>query len=625
MNRPVSGLLLVVVAAGVVSACTYNDPIYNGVIDERSPMPTTNGGAGPGNDGTTPAKGPQPVFGPTVRAAIAPPPLSGGTLAVLRDGRVVAADPDRDKVYIVDVRSRAFTTVALEANDEPGRVVEDDGGRVHVVLRRAGKLATIDTTQGTLIARRDVCPAPRGIAIDNGRTRAIVACESGELMALAADPAAVGAEATLLAKLDRDLRDVVVTPSRVFVSRLRSADVLELSTTFALLTRSRPIPPPGQRTMQAMRMVAAPAGDPVTTPLLVHEVGRDPVPSSSGSVSYQGSGSSAATVGPGCQGTGPIVLSAVSRTGIDSRTARAPDLAALPIDVAANAATIAIVAAGNAHTPGLPQIYTFPNARPVSSVGTRATPCFAESTNYPIEGEAIAVAFLDGNEMVVQSREPASLELLPSHTVIRLSSESRNDTGHALFHANSGAGLACASCHPEGGDDGQVWNLDKGGPMRTTSLKGTLAGTAPFHWNGDVPDFSTLSDRIMTGRMNGPSLDAAQKSSLETWLYELPGAKVAKPSAASERGRIVFERADIGCAKCHSGPLYTSPGNQNVGGNRGSFQVPSLVGVSSHAPFFHNGCGTNLQRLSCGGTVHDMSAKLSADEQSALVSYLETL
>ena len=43
-------------------------------------------------------------IGSTVAAAVPPPAISGGTLRILADGHTaVAADPDRDQVYIVDL------------------------------------------------------------------------------------------------------------------------------------------------------------------------------------------------------------------------------------------------------------------------------------------------------------------------------------------------------------------------------------------------------------------------------------------------------------------------------------------------------------------------------------------
>src|SRR5690606_36644615 len=103
---------------------------------------------------------------PAVRSAVTPPPISGGTLTVLRDGvTVVAADPDRDRVSVVaPLTRRVLSTVALEPGDEPGRVAEGEDGIVHVVLRGAHAVATLDTDTGTIVQRRDVCAAPRGIA-----------------------------------------------------------------------------------------------------------------------------------------------------------------------------------------------------------------------------------------------------------------------------------------------------------------------------------------------------------------------------------------------------------------------------------------------------------------------------
>jgi hypothetical protein len=52
---------------------------------------------------------------------------------------------------------------------EPGRLVEDDAGRVHVALRGSGELATIDPALASLIARRPACIGPRGVAYHHRR------------------------------------------------------------------------------------------------------------------------------------------------------------------------------------------------------------------------------------------------------------------------------------------------------------------------------------------------------------------------------------------------------------------------------------------------------------------------
>src|SRR5258706_11844514 len=69
-----------------------------------------------------PTPGPQPVFPKAAAPASPPPPISGGTLTVAEDGRtVIAADPDRDLVYVVDIPTRTLRhTIRLARGSEPG-------------------------------------------------------------------------------------------------------------------------------------------------------------------------------------------------------------------------------------------------------------------------------------------------------------------------------------------------------------------------------------------------------------------------------------------------------------------------------------------------------------------------
>lgn len=53
-----------------------------------------------------------------------PPAISGGTLGRTPSGAVViAADPDRDQVYVVDLAARRVLHTVRTPGDEPGRVV----------------------------------------------------------------------------------------------------------------------------------------------------------------------------------------------------------------------------------------------------------------------------------------------------------------------------------------------------------------------------------------------------------------------------------------------------------------------------------------------------------------------
>jgi DNA-binding beta-propeller fold protein YncE len=147
------------------------------------------------------------MFGASVTATVPPPPISGGTLIGLGAGSLaVASDPDRDALYVIDTSAGALLkTIALQSGDEPGRLVEDGAGRVHVALRSGGALVTVDPTTGTVLSRRAVCPAPRGVAWDSTTDRVWVACATGELVAL---PAAGGPIATQWV-IERDLRHQV--------------------------------------------------------------------------------------------------------------------------------------------------------------------------------------------------------------------------------------------------------------------------------------------------------------------------------------------------------------------------------------------------------------------------------
>src|SRR5688500_4450664 len=61
-------------------------------------------------------------------------PISGGTMLVTRDGaRAVIADPDANRVLAVDLATwQVIGDLRMLPGDEPGRVIEDGAGRIHV-------------------------------------------------------------------------------------------------------------------------------------------------------------------------------------------------------------------------------------------------------------------------------------------------------------------------------------------------------------------------------------------------------------------------------------------------------------------------------------------------------------
>src|SRR4051812_3573824 len=134
-----------------------------------------------------------------VQSASPPPPISGGTLTISADGKsAIVADPARDLVSVVDLQTAAVRhTVMLQPGDEPGRSVEDGNLLVHVALRRGGAVVTIDPATGTVVDRRAVCKAPRGIAFEASTQLIHVACNEGKLVSLDVHTGAVTRSLTL--------------------------------------------------------------------------------------------------------------------------------------------------------------------------------------------------------------------------------------------------------------------------------------------------------------------------------------------------------------------------------------------------------------------------------------------
>jgi hypothetical protein len=618
-----------------------------------------------------------PQVGATHTADSAPPAISGGTLRILPDGTTaVAADPDRDQVYIVDLAKRTVSfTVALQLGDEPGRVALDGAGRAHVALRRGGALVTIAPATGTIIDRRAVCAAPRGVAYDAASDLVHVACADGQLVSL---PAAGGA-ATRTLQLDSDLRDVIVEGGKLHVTRFRTAELLTLDATGTVT--SRVVPPPfrsastrgGQlfTASVAWRSMELPTGGVV----MVHQRGLmdDVQPTAGGYGSAFGNGECDA-----------IVQTAVTivEPGKEPQTGPAMAGMVIPADMAvsSNGSRVAIIAAGNAtnsESPGgparMPRVFVtdmsdatdqvigcmndgqhgpclpagaggFIPAGAVTGAGgdsgqttsipnTCGTSTDSGSSSDPavptVVGQPIAVSFMGSGDVVVQSREPAVLSL-PGGPPIALSTISRSDTGHDLFHANAGSGIACASCHAEGTEDGRTWTFACEGTRRTQSLQVGLAGTEPFHWGGDEKDFPTLVQDVFVGRMSGPQLDSTQISATLHWIDAQPRRTRTLPTdtSAINRGRGIFnDPTRAACATCHNGNSLTNNMTVDVG-TGGAFQVPSLVGIATRGPFMHDGCAPTLRDRfgPCGGgDKHGVTSKLKPAELNDLLTFLETL
>jgi mono/diheme cytochrome c family protein len=578
----------------------------------------------------------QPIEHPIKVSAKPPTAISGGTLMITKRDIAVAADPDRDLVSLIDLNNgNAVTQVALNEGDEPGRVVEDAAGRIHVALRHGGAVATIDLTSGKVVDRTAVCPAPRGIAFDSVANVVHVACAGGELVTLPAG----GGKATRAIRLYgsdlgavKDLRDVVVAGNQLIVSRFRAAKLLVVNANGTVVNEQAP---PGIAT----DIDPAQSFQPSFAPTVAYRV----VPMATGGFAmvHQRSLTNEVVIEqPGGYGSsggncdGGIVHPAVTlfdAAGNPNKLATpAFSGAALPVDLAVDASStaMAMVAAGSN--------LVIKTSQEALVGGNNDNVICANQEAIKIEGEPVAVAFWQGR-LLVQTRQPATLQFVgEGKDPTILPGADMSDTGHELFHqsANPKNGLSCASCHPEGREDGHVWKFTSIGARRTQTLGGHVLDTAPFHWDGDMPDIDTIMNEVFVHRMGGIDQGGRHSKVLQSWLGSLrafPASEPAAPPTSIDHGKALFNNAKVACASCHSGEHFTNNTNVNVGTSK-SFQVPTLVGVAARAPFMHNGCATTLRdRFSAGndactgGNLHGNTSDLSASDVNDLVNYLETL
>jgi mono/diheme cytochrome c family protein len=602
-----------------------------------------------------------PLFGGTVtKSASRVYPITGGTLTVTRDGKTaVAADPDRGRIFLANLGTKEVRQVVVDENDEVGRVIEGQSGTMFVVARRSGAVIRVDVAAGTS-ERFPVCNSPRGIVFDSSQGQVKVACASGLLVTLDAATGAVvnkvsvhsGSGADLVVK--DDLRDIVMardngglgltgsTAPTMVITRFRSAEIMNVNpTTGEVITTTTANPDNfrgrlGPATL-AFRAVAKESTGGV---VIVHQ---------SSSSTQLGTGLGA-YYGGNCGGSvADTFVSEVSSPASSlyaTTTALGGATGPLDIAISPNGHRTAIVATGNSWSLASTQSPTT-NASVKALQAPRATLQVVESDNtanvagcwdqqaktLDEAGEVVAVAFDANNKYIVQYREPAKLILEDQSQIVKeilLSTDSRFDTGLALFQVNSGGGIACASCHPEGGVDGHVWKFNQLGDRVTQPLQGHVSQRAPFHWSGDLANWDNLIDEVMMKRMSMPLKPTADQSQqLLSWLDTIPNPNRPDDldATAIANGRATFQDPTVGCATCHTGAMLSDNQLHDVG-TGGNFITPTLVGVGSRAPLMHNGCAKTLADRfgSCGGgSMHGGTASLSDSQRSDLITYLRSL
>jgi mono/diheme cytochrome c family protein len=573
------------------------------------------------------------------QAQTPPPPISGGTLLTLvtQDGAslALASDPEEDVVHVVSLdQNKELGRVALQAGDDPGRLVADGAGRVHVVLRRGGAIATLTVTKdgASLAQRRSVCSAPRGIDWDPSSDSLWVACATGEVEQLAA----AGGAPVFSTTLDQDLRDVVVSGNSLYITRFRAATIVQFDTTKLVQVSSYTPALPmnldsaaapdvawrlrklSNGTLRVLFQVASTAPIDLTTPPGVSSYGG-------GSVDQPEQNGQA----------GGVVHAAVASVG---QTASTVSLSSNQVvDMASNDAN---------------GFETISVQGVIDNGGAQFALPFDDGSTSGQPDTYVAIARL-GSKLVAQ-RRGASPELVVVNASLSQNlgnagvlaevplqqNVSHVDTGFDVFHQPTSAGIACMNCHPEGGDDGHTWMFqltDGNRERRTQSLRGgIITDSAPYHWDGDMTNLQVLCDEVFSHRMGGAALlPDSQTPLLARFVNAMPRVPVSNSLDQTKiaAGKTVFEGAG-GCNACHQGGRGTLSQNQSIGkvdsiGSSPSLQVPILLGVAQRAPYMHDGCApTLMDRLTdqqCAGSAHGNVGALSADDKTNLVEYLQSL
>jgi len=556
---------------------------------------------------------------PVVRTGTPPPPIFGGTLHVSPETRLaIAADPARDRVSFIDLDNREYAgELAFEDGDLPWRMTEAPEGIVWISLRGAGAIAAIDVEDRAITQRVDVCPNVRGLAYDEVDHAVVIACAGGDVVAVDADTG----EQLGRSHHASDLRDVLVNGNEIRVTRFRSAEILTIrgeqpDLEPAAFERRNSFIGDDETVVPnvAWRTIRRPGGGEV----MLHQLATTRTLELFDNLSqppqyYENTG---------CRGINNVAVGwtegdVLAGTGPLSAPPLSVDIAISPLGN-----RYAIASASVSVDTGSSLVLGNLQPRPEDDDGDGCT----RTSSVDVDGTATSVAY-DQGAVLVQTREPSGIVFVNAvgevFDRIDLPGDPITDTGHDLFHLDPGTGVTCATCHPEGGTDGHVWNFDFG-PRATQPLDVDLANTAPYHWAGEHEDMSALIDDTHNVRMRAPVLSDERREVFAEWLLTIPSPapqRILEDDAVT-RGKEVF--AAVGCDRCHDGAMPKTLGNVDLQGMY--IQIPHLAGLATRPSFMHDGRAHDLRSAAL-----DMLARTAPDESPTedelddLTAYLATL
>ena len=210
------------------------------------------------------------------------------------------------------------------------------------------------------------------------------------------------------------------------------------------------------------------------------------------------------------------------------------------------------------------------------------------------------------------------------------------EEGRDLFHSavsgvmSTGAsGVSCATCHVNGRSSGvNVMERDLI-PRQVPSFAGPIAMTAPFTWNNEVPtvpEEARITSQIRLGGRNVTDTQLEAVAAYIEFIRDVDHPEKGSTSAAVTRGRALFERRDVGCARCHAGERLTDNLAYDLYGMEG-VNTPTLVGIVATAPYLHDGRAATLRDVLVTTRDRQMgdASSLSDSDLDDLEAYLRSL
>ncbi len=609
------------------------------------------------------------------------------SMALSRDGKTLfVVNPDADSVAQIDVASRALVREILLSNTHPAPdasgaftpaimprsvALSPDGATLWVTGERSGKLHVVNLAEQSTFAI-SVCSEPVGLVVSNDGKSVYVGCTQDDLVA----------------RVDASSRTVATTvkvPSEPWALAF-DADGTTLYATHFLAPAVTAIDPNAMVVMRTSPIPdVAPRGDKRLAhgePRGLYDVAQQPGATELW-IAHALLGTDTSQPDLDFESTTFPTITVTDASGAVLRTmsTNAQDVPGL------NGAFADVVSGPHALAfthDGAFALMVDQDSDDVLVVDARAH--VESSLVRPLPGhqpEGIVISADDTlafvqerntNDVVVLALDRSSGSLvatvdgaaIPTLTSDPMPPDVRAGQ-HLFYSANSDEypitrnhWVACATCHMEGRSDAVTW-LFEPGPRDTPTNAGGMLGTGFLFRTADrvkVQDYWRTID-IEQGGVFDPN-DAATAKQLDLIAtYVNYGIPLPVPPTTDAtlvaKGAAIFQSA--GCATCHGGPRFTDSGGGNASLDLGgpvllhdvgtcvtsdfpdvahddidgnaraacAFDTPSLNGVASSPPYFHDGSAKTLADAVSRMLEPSHAGALSPDDLAALVEYVRSL